>query len=74
MIERGLQHLVGPAATLGAFTDAFSGFHRGCSAALTLLPESASEPERDLPFCVFVDVLDACTPTAMHNRLSGDAG
>jgi MoxR-like ATPase len=82
------EHLVGPAETLGAVTDALSEFDSGRSAALALvgepeigktrllgelaaradargvlvLYESASEPERDLPFWVFVDALDACTP------------
>jgi len=87
------EHLVGPAETLGAFTDALSEFDSGRSAALALvgepgigktrllgelaargvlvLYESASEPERDLAFRVFVDALDACTPADPAGSVTG---
>jgi AAA ATPase domain len=35
---------------------------RADAPGVVVLYESASEPERDLPFRVFFDALDACTP------------
>jgi hypothetical protein len=36
-----------------------------------MLSESASEPERDLPFAVFGDTLDACTPADPVGSVAG---
>ena len=44
---------------------------RADARGVPVLYESASEPERDLPFRVFVDALDACTPADPAGSVTG---
>jgi hypothetical protein len=59
--ERG----IGKTRLLGEFAA------RADARGVLVLYESASEPERDLPFRVFVDAFDACTPAVPAGSVTG---